>query len=766
MSASTSSATAAGTTKLEGFQSANMSMHDSQGSLHSTMHGSAVGGDGGGAGAIDPSFLFNSQQQGGIPHNLFSSFEATSSGGNDNASDQLPSSLFDLSGPRHGAFNHDHNHFAPPASLLPQQQNSSNSVYDAFGFGKSDMFGAFGPDSTMLTPHLQATSLHASPFMSASHHHQTMTPPATTASLTAATVAPMTAGTTTSVASQTVTLMSPFAGALPQPPASLAAHGSSATLNAPFPALYGLSNNVMGTTDTTATTAATLAHLTAQANLESMFNSIMSPLEFARRNSNPAVGAASSSSSSSPLAHTPSTATNHNTNSPSQQQQLQQHPLHASSTAPASSSNQGSPATSSTSPAKARSKSLSQTRGRSSSSTRRKQSPPDSTGLGQSEQRGRSNQRRSSSQVGKAPSSSARSRSARRNAAAYQSMGTGGAAAQATAAAAAAQGPLANAPGTATATLPGSPAMGPLGVPSPVSLEDRSSTPTHPIAMPTIPSAPSSPTWYNSSPQSVGLGASQGTEHDFSSSVESGWRQGAEADSFSSMGSKKGTTLEDVPEDETRTTADPLTEKRRKRRESHNAVERRRRDNINERIQELATLLPEVLLEQACNDREDDLNDPNLGQSPSAAHLLPLPPLGTSPAQMAAMTAHLIRGTGNMVMGTAGNKPNKGVILAKSVEYIRYLQQLVELHTQRNVDLERIVHELRANSGAQNMQPAFQHLSLDGPNHESSTMRSAGDDLDRRQHSDSQAGSTDIEHYLPPSAYGDFTVIKEEDMQS
>ena len=40
-------------------------------------------------------------------------------------------------------------------------------------------------------------------------------------------------------------------------------------------------------------------------------------------------------------------------------------------------------------------------------------------------------------------------------------------------------------------------------------------------------------------------------------------------------------------------------EKRRRRRESHNAVERRRRDNINEKISELATLIPECLLDPA-----------------------------------------------------------------------------------------------------------------------------------------------------------------------
>ncbi|KAF9579082.1 hypothetical protein BGW38_004816, partial [Lunasporangiospora selenospora] len=76
-----------------------------------------------------------------------------------------------------------------------------------------------------------------------------------------------------------------------------------------------------------------------------------------------------------------------------------------------------------------------------------------------------------------------------------------------------------------------------------------------------------------------------------------------------------------------------ISEKRRRRRESHNAVERRRRDNINEKIQELSTLLPDVYIDTA-------------------------------------------------------NKPNKGVILRKSVDYIRHLQQLVESQNLRNQELE------------------------------------------------------------------------------
>ncbi|KAG0294863.1 hypothetical protein BGZ98_001600 [Dissophora globulifera] len=88
-----------------------------------------------------------------------------------------------------------------------------------------------------------------------------------------------------------------------------------------------------------------------------------------------------------------------------------------------------------------------------------------------------------------------------------------------------------------------------------------------------------------------------------------------------------------------------LTEKRRRRRESHNAVERRRRDNINEKIQELSTLLPDCYVD-------------------------------------------------------ATNKPNKGVILRKSVDYIRHLQQLVATQNSRNQELE---HKLQEQISTSNM---------------------------------------------------------------
>lgn len=71
-------------------------------------------------------------------------------------------------------------------------------------------------------------------------------------------------------------------------------------------------------------------------------------------------------------------------------------------------------------------------------------------------------------------------------------------------------------------------------------------------------------------------------------------------------------------------------------------MERRRRDNINEKIQELSTLLPDCYVD-------------------------------------------------------AANKPNKGVILRKSVDYIRHLQQLVASQTNRNMELEA---QLQGKSGS------------------------------------------------------------------
>jgi hypothetical protein len=79
-----------------------------------------------------------------------------------------------------------------------------------------------------------------------------------------------------------------------------------------------------------------------------------------------------------------------------------------------------------------------------------------------------------------------------------------------------------------------------------------------------------------------------------------------------------------------------LNEKRRRRRESHNAVERRRRDHINEKIHELSTLLPEFA-------------------------------------------------------GDAQNKPNKGTVLKRSVDYLRHMQLFATKQMERNRELESVI---------------------------------------------------------------------------
>ncbi|KAG5519498.1 hypothetical protein PMAC_002126 [Pneumocystis sp. 'macacae'] len=84
-----------------------------------------------------------------------------------------------------------------------------------------------------------------------------------------------------------------------------------------------------------------------------------------------------------------------------------------------------------------------------------------------------------------------------------------------------------------------------------------------------------------------------------------------------------------------------LLEKHRKRRESHNAVERRRRDNINEKIQELATLVSESLFKNKTGSNSDVKN-----------------------------------------LNNSDFKLNKGEILRKSVDYIRSLRNCInELNT-------------------------------------------------------------------------------------
>lgn len=79
--------------------------------------------------------------------------------------------------------------------------------------------------------------------------------------------------------------------------------------------------------------------------------------------------------------------------------------------------------------------------------------------------------------------------------------------------------------------------------------------------------------------------------------------------------------------------------------------ERKRRDSINERIQELLTLVPPEFFNETTtgNEKEIDLAVKN--------------------------------------SGTKDGKPNKGQILTKSVEYIQYLQNKIDENNMKEVEL-------------------------------------------------------------------------------
>ncbi|KAI0747118.1 helix-loop-helix DNA-binding domain-containing protein [Daedaleopsis nitida] len=145
-------------------------------------------------------------------------------------------------------------------------------------------------------------------------------------------------------------------------------------------------------------------------------------------------------------------------------------------------------------------------------------------------------------------------------------------------------------------------------------------------------------------------------------------------------------------------------EKRRRRRESHNAVERRRRDNINEKISELATLIPECLL-----DPNATMTMPASLSAASGEDLIfgvvtnngseKKEGSGSAEPEDCANPSTPTTSTGaSAADNNSAVKANKGMILRKSVEYIRYLQQLVSAQANRNHDLEQQLQAFRSGS--------------------------------------------------------------------
>lgn len=142
-------------------------------------------------------------------------------------------------------------------------------------------------------------------------------------------------------------------------------------------------------------------------------------------------------------------------------------------------------------------------------------------------------------------------------------------------------------------------------------------------------------------------------------------------------------------------TTDNAELKKRKRRASHNAVERRRRDNINERIQDLSHLVPQHRL-------DDDRIRKQL------ANQGPLSPIvaGTSMSPPNAATSLLAGANGRRAASTAGNitiglpieekekGPNKGDILNGSVSWTRDLMWALHQKYVQEEELAQYITQL------------------------------------------------------------------------
>ncbi|KAH8884035.1 hypothetical protein GQ53DRAFT_662854 [Thozetella sp. PMI_491] len=134
--------------------------------------------------------------------------------------------------------------------------------------------------------------------------------------------------------------------------------------------------------------------------------------------------------------------------------------------------------------------------------------------------------------------------------------------------------------------------------------------------------------------------------------------------------------------------------KRKRRRESHNLVERRRRDNINERIQDLSKLVPAHRLEDE-KIRKAIQNGTPL--SPTLAGI-------SSPSQATSGLAG--PGAKRATSGIAGNittglpiedkdkGPNKGDILNGAVSWTRDLMWMLNLKIQQQEELLNYIAEL------------------------------------------------------------------------
>ncbi|KAH6660237.1 hypothetical protein BKA67DRAFT_530352 [Truncatella angustata] len=133
-------------------------------------------------------------------------------------------------------------------------------------------------------------------------------------------------------------------------------------------------------------------------------------------------------------------------------------------------------------------------------------------------------------------------------------------------------------------------------------------------------------------------------------------------------------------------------DKRRRRRESHNAVERRRRDNINERIQDLATLVPAHRLD------DEKIKKFISNGTPLSPILTGISMPDPATSGLAGPGAKRATGAGNITTGLPiddkDKGPNKGDILQGAVGWTRDLMWMLHLKIQQQEELVNSIREL------------------------------------------------------------------------
>ncbi|KAK3679606.1 hypothetical protein LTR37_021365 [Vermiconidia calcicola] len=132
--------------------------------------------------------------------------------------------------------------------------------------------------------------------------------------------------------------------------------------------------------------------------------------------------------------------------------------------------------------------------------------------------------------------------------------------------------------------------------------------------------------------------------------------------------------------------------KRRRRRESHNLVERRRRDNINERIQDLGMLVPQHRLEDEKVRKHLQTNAP---LSPSIANASSLSPPAASSLLAGPQGKRATSVAGSITQGLPLEEkekgPNKGDILNGSVAWTRDLMWYMQKKMRQEDHLKQLL---------------------------------------------------------------------------